>query len=93
MLARHFFDHRTPEGLGPRERIGRQRVRFELCSENIYSITDGPSDPAELASVVVGGWMATAGHRRNILDPDFHYAGVGAAAAGRAVMVTQLFGG
>ena len=91
MLDRHFFDHRSPDGLGPADRVARRGLRFPTCSENLYSIKDGPPDPAELASVLVSGWMATKGHRHNILDPTFRYLGVGAAISGRSAMVTQLF--
>jgi uncharacterized protein YkwD len=91
MLARGFFDHRTPEGLGPADRVARQGLQFPSCSENLYSIKNGPRDPAELASVLVSGWMETTGHRHNILDPAFRFLGVGAASSGGTVIVTQLF--
>lgn len=93
MLARNYFDHRTPEGIGPHERIGRQGLRYELSSENLFKMKDGTADAAELASIMVAGWMDTKGHRRNILDPALRYLGVGVAISQRVVIATQLFGG
>lgn len=92
MLARGFFDHRNPEGIGPADRIARQGLRYTHTSENIYRIKDGTTDPSEMASIMVTGWMDTKGHRRNILDPAFRVAGVGVAATDRVVLATQLFG-
>jgi uncharacterized protein YkwD len=93
MLKRGFFDHRTPEGLGPEDRIARQGLRFTTISENIYSVEDGTTDAAELASNMVTAWMNTKVHRRNILDPGIHSLGVGVAATRRLVLATQLFAG
>lgn len=91
MRTRGFFDHRTPEGTGPRERIARQGLSFKTIAENIYSTPDGTADAAELASEMVAGWMNSTGHRRNILDPRFHALGVGVAVSERLVLATQLF--
>jgi uncharacterized protein YkwD len=93
MLERGFFDHRTPEGLGPRDRVTRQGLTFSIVAENIYSTRDGTMDPAELASLIVSGWMKSEGHRRNILDPALTTLGVGVATSDRVVLATQVFGG
>jgi uncharacterized protein YkwD len=93
MLARGFFDHRTPEGIGSAERIARQGLKIATSAENIFLMKAGTSDAAELASVMVSGWMSAKGHRQNILDPAFRSLGVGVAASVRLVLATQLFGG
>jgi hypothetical protein len=93
MLTRGFFDHRTPEGLVPADRIARQGLRFTLTGENLYLVEGGIPAAAALASSIVSGWMNTKDHRRNILDPAFRYLGVGVAASTRVVIATQLFGG
>ena len=54
---------------------------------------DGTADAAELASIMVTGWMKRRGHRRNILDPALRCLGVGVAISDRVVMATQLYGG
>jgi uncharacterized protein YkwD len=93
MLERRYFDHRTPEGLGPRERVARRNLAFARVAENIYSTNNGSIDPAELASIMVTGWMRNQGHRHNILDPTLTALGVGVALSDRHVLATQLFGG
>jgi hypothetical protein len=46
-------------------------------------------DPVEVA---VDGWMKSAGHRRNILEPRYRQTGFGVAIAGDgAIYFTQLF--
>ncbi|RPJ85201.1 MAG: CAP domain-containing protein, partial [Acidobacteria bacterium] len=52
MLARRFFDHRNPDGMGPVERTARRGVQLAV-SENLYWIRGGPEDQAQLASIVV----------------------------------------
>jgi uncharacterized protein YkwD len=54
---------------------------------------DATTDAAEMASLMVSGWMDTRGHRHNILDPDYTLLGVGVAVSGRQVIATQLFAG
>lgn len=43
-------------------------------------------------SVVLDGWMKSAGHRRNILDPGFRAMGIGARKADGTWYVSQVFG-
>lgn len=93
MLVRRFFDHRSPDGLHPSDRIARAGLRFTVSSENIYRVKGGPADAAELASMMVRGWMKTRGHRANILDRNFRVLGVGVALGDRIALATQLFGG
>ncbi|HEY3380884.1 MAG TPA: CAP domain-containing protein [Vicinamibacterales bacterium] len=91
MLARNFFDHRTPEGVGPAQRLAQRGLRYDAWAENIFMSTGGSADPSQLASMIVGGWMSSESHRSNILQPDFRFLGVGAAVEGRHVTITELF--
>jgi uncharacterized protein YkwD len=93
MLDREFFNHVNPEGLSPKDRVGKRGLAFTLVAENIYSTSDGTRDPAKLASTAVTGWMNTTGHRRNILNPSLTQLGVGVAISERQILATQLFGG
>jgi uncharacterized protein YkwD len=93
MLRRGYFDHRGSDGSTPRGRVERRGLDFALVAENIYSTADGGTDPADLASAMVAGWMKHEGHRRNILDPALKTLGVGVAISARRVLATQLFGG
>jgi uncharacterized protein YkwD len=93
MLARGFFDHISPEGRSPRDRVVGHGLTFALVAENIYSLLDGPTDATDVASRMVTGWMKNAGHRRNILEARLTQIGVGVAVSERQVVATQLFGG
>jgi uncharacterized protein YkwD len=96
MADRNYFSHYSPEGTGPLQRI--QAAGY--CSscwwgENISWGTGSYSTPRS----VVSRWMASTGHRANILNPNFRDVGVWAATAaptaytGQAATYTQVFGG
>jgi uncharacterized protein YkwD len=93
MLARGFFEHINPDGAGPRDRVQKHGLAFAVLAENIYSTRNGTMDPAELASIMVDGWMNSPGHRRNILARSLKFLGVGVAMSDTRVLATQLFGG
>ena len=88
-----FFEHVNQEGESPRDRVKKRGLVFDIVAENIYSTRNGTMDPAEVASIIVNGWMNAAGHRRNILHPSLRYLGVGVAMSDTQVLATQLFGG
>lgn len=46
----------------------------------------------DTAATVMHDWMASAGHRASILNPDFHTIGIGCVKAGNAVYWVQCFG-
>jgi uncharacterized protein YkwD len=85
MARTGIFSH-VIDGKGPPDRLRAQGLTFTKWGENIYydnscRTPSGPSwNAAAFAQEAVTGWMASPGHRRNILDPDFNYAGVGVAA-------------
>lgn len=91
MLRRAFYNHLNPEGLSPlgRVRAAGVQVRGQV-SENIAK---GPFDPAE----VVERWMASSGHRRNILRGSAGKLGVGVAFGendrGFEILWVQVFAG
>jgi uncharacterized protein YkwD len=84
MRDRAFFDHVNPDGLDPFERAeaaGQTNARAE-------NIAYGKPDPA----AVMTGWMASPGHRANILDCGLRTLGVGVAEGPAGPWWTQLFG-
>ncbi len=93
MLDRDFFDHASPEGRTPHDRIAIiHRQLIGLTGENIgmwqgYDVNDA----RKLAEVAVEGWMNSPGHRENILRKSFTHLGVGAAVKGNMVKITQNF--
>jgi uncharacterized protein YkwD len=89
MLARHYFAHESPEGETVRERARAAGYVWKVIGENI---AEGQFSVDE----VMETWMASPGHRRNILDRDFKELGVG-LALGRSggewrVVWVQTFG-
>lgn len=84
MAERDYFDHETPEGVGPGERA--ERAGYDSWGgENI-------AWGYQSAEAVVDGWMDSEGHRANILNCDFEAIGVGAADSSRGPYWTQMFG-
>ncbi len=72
MLARRYYNHLTPEGLTPRDRIEDAGLFSSLVAENI---AEGEFSVAE----VMDGWMKSEEHRANILNPRVTALGVGVA--------------
>jgi uncharacterized protein YkwD len=79
MAARHYASHVTPEGVGVAGRV-RETGYFSAATrwsvaENLAWATNELSTPLSTAS----GWMASAGHRNNILDAGLDDVGIGVA--------------
>lgn len=73
-MARHgYFDHAGRDGSQPKERLARLGYRSGLTGENIAY---GP----ESAEEVVAGWLVSAGHCANIMEPRIREMGIGYAA-------------
>jgi uncharacterized protein YkwD len=99
MVARRFFDHDTPEGLTPQQRIDAAGYHAPngWTGENIaWGGGDDGSVAAQMDKL-----MHSPGHRENILRPQFTEMGVGIAygrpegktSGPRAMTVTTDFGG
>jgi uncharacterized protein YkwD len=65
-----FQNHVSPTGLGPPERVRNGGVSFSGVGENLAW---GPQSD----SAAIQAWMASEGHRNNILDPRWKQIGVG----------------
>lgn len=80
MVARDFFAHVSPDGSTLRRRAasaGYLRAQPFALGEDIAAGSGALAAP----KAIVAAWMASAGHRRNVLDPDFRDVGVGVATA------------
>ena len=78
MAAHNYFSHVTPDGLRLEDRIrptGYIAGWSTLLTENLGWGTNALSSPLS----IVLGWMDSAGHRRNVLDPAMRDMGVGVA--------------
>lgn len=61
MAEQNFFGHTGKDGSRFSNRIGRQGYSYRAAAENIAA-------GQKSASQVVGNWLKSAGHRRNILN-------------------------
>ena len=96
-----YFEHLGPRGQTPLARmravgyVSSNRVGYEV-GENIAWGTLGLATPR----AIVASWMASPGHRANILDPHYRETGIGVSphplasrADGQAgAIYTQDFG-
>lgn len=72
---RNRMGHDGSDGSTLATRVKREGYRFREVAENV---AQGYAN----ADAVMQGWMASTGHRRNILSPDLQQAGVGIAIGG-----------
>lgn len=75
MARRDYFDHDTPEGVKPAERLAETGYRWKLTGENIARGDMG-------ADEAMAGWLRSPGHCANIMEPRFSEMGFGIAADG-----------
>lgn len=75
MAAHRNMSHTGSDGSSPGDRIQRAGYSWSTYGENVaYGYTTPES--------VMAGWMASPGHKRNILDCSFKEIGVGLAQPG-----------
>ena len=72
MFARQYFDHVSPTGEGPDHWVEQAGYRYRVIGENL-ALGDFLNDGA-----LVDAWMASPGHRENIVNPEFTEIGVAA---------------
>ena len=76
------------------DRVRAQFGRYGTIGENIMKETGRRNfDPVAFAHKAVAAWMASPGHRENILRPAFRRSGIGVTVRGNAVFATQVFFG
>ncbi|MFI1676219.1 sigma-70 family RNA polymerase sigma factor [Streptomyces sp. NPDC020607] len=85
MAARDYFDHTSPDGTDPGDRITAAGYRWSTYGENIAR---GQQSPAS----VMDSWMKSPGHKANILNCDFKELGVGIHNGSGGPWWTQAFG-
>ncbi|MGD1968392.1 MAG: CAP domain-containing protein [Desulfobacterales bacterium] len=72
MGLQNYFSHTGLDGRTPCDRITDAGYNWNYCGENIAAGQPTPED-------VIDTWMASPGHRANILNPNFCDIGVGYA--------------
>lgn len=73
MAEQNFFSHSDPDGRTVRERVEEADIRWRMVGENL-AYSNGYVNPVAAS---LHGWMDSAGHRRNILEPDFSLTAIG----------------
>lgn len=74
MLQKGYFSHYTPEGLSPFDRLAQTGIPYTAAGENLAFAPE--------VNLAFTGLMRSEGHRKNILDPQFHSVGIGVIDAG-----------
>lgn len=84
MYQRGYFSHHTPEGKDPFDRMKEFNIDYMAAGENLAL--------APTVEMAHEGLMNSPGHRRNILDPNYHKVGIGAYQHPRyGIMFSQEF--
>jgi len=87
MAARDYFSHTSPDGVTFARRIRAAGYDGRAIAENIAAGQTSAKD-------VMSSWMASPGHRTNILNCAYRDIGVGYATGGSyGTYWTQTFGG
>lgn len=84
LAVKYDSGHLRPDGRQWYTVLPEYKVNFQKAAENI---AQGQVSPAE----VVDDWMHSPGHRKNILDPDFHRIGIGVYCEGGRYCWVQDF--
>ncbi|NUM25365.1 MAG: hypothetical protein HUU49_01940 [Candidatus Buchananbacteria bacterium] len=72
MFANQYFEHISPEGLGPDHWVDQSGYEYISIGENLaLGSYDGDQD-------LVAAWMNSPGHRENILNQSFQEIGIAA---------------
>lgn len=88
LATSNIFSHIGSDGSTPQQRLHRVSNAIKFLGENIAGGRNKPE-------ATIADWMASSGHRANILNSDAVYLGVGAAYAGASrykFYATQVFG-
>jgi uncharacterized protein YkwD len=89
MVSKSYFAHKSPEGLTPWYWFNKANYSFIYAGENL-AINFTESD------AVNNAWMASPGHRANILNANFTEVGIavkeGVYNGNNTIFVVQMFG-
>ncbi|MFN2501210.1 MAG: CAP domain-containing protein [Pyrinomonadaceae bacterium] len=89
MMINSYFSHESPGGKQVSERAGARGLNnWRAMGENIAYIRGYEQPDAQ----IVDCWLSSAGHRRNILKPEWDQGGLGVAVTGEGdYYFTQIF--
>ena len=90
MIAKQYFEHISPTGQSASDLTVAEGYEFFMIGENLAM------GGFESAQILVDAWMASPGHRTNILNPKYREMGAAAVYGtfeGRRVLfAVQIFG-
>lgn len=96
MIQRSYFNHLSPEGITPHERIAHfHRSLISVSTGEIIWKESGlpPESYDDLAELIVKTWMESPSHRDRILQRDYTHFGAGIVSLGNVIMATENFAG
>lgn len=80
MATRGFFSHDDPEGGAPRDRILKGGYTKPSCNCSwVYGTGENLAHGQDTPEKVMADWLASPGHRANIMSEDFEDIGIGYA--------------
>ena len=85
MLANNYFSHTSIDGRTLSQRVTATGYQWRKVGENI-----GQGQTSE--SEVLEGWVGSASHHANNIDPDFEEFGLGRAGTGAQTRWVLVFG-
>lgn len=92
MGTRDYLDHTSPDGCNYTCRLQAAGYQALVWGENIiWREGSSTPTPAVLAKDFMKSWMASGGHRENILSVDYKQQGIGVYQSGEVVYVTVNF--
>jgi uncharacterized protein YkwD len=84
MLIRGYFSHSSPQGKDALARVQEAKIQVLAVGENLAT--------APTTDIAHAGLLASEGHRKNIVNPDFNAVGIGVLDAGtHGKMVVEVF--
>ena len=84
MVARRYFSHTSPDGLGPGDRVRASGYVRNTPAWRAGEILLWARAPAFTAADAAQRWLASPPHRAILLSPDYRDAGVGVVAGAPA---------
>lgn len=82
MLSKDYFSHVSINGCTTECRIKKAGYVWESYGENLQWMSGQNLSIEGMAEKITSGWMASGGHRENVLNPDFTHVGVGVVKEG-----------
>lgn len=83
MVMNRYFNHTSPTYGSPAQMLTRYGVSYRQFAENIAKGGE--------AARIHAQWMASPGHRANILNAQLSHVGIGVAEDGAGYAATQIF--